>query len=119
VAKGEDKMAQEKSWIVGSWEPPTLENTRYVLIADFDYIERDFGNEYIHTGDERLEIWVNMLDVFRENFQDWIHGYLLEIGDQDYVNRILAITSEPFSRKLTLIDVNEWMKAHGLEPHFE
>jgi len=112
-------MAQGKSWIVGTWEPPTLGNTRYVLIYDFEEIERDFGNEYIHTGDEMLETWVNMLDVFRENFQDWIHGYLLEIGYQGEVLRILAITSEPFEKKLTLIDVNEWMKAHGLEPHFD
>jgi hypothetical protein len=112
-------MPKRMSWIVGTWRPPVLPGTKYVLIGDFEFIEADFGNEYIHTGDERLEKWVNMLDVFRENFKDWIHGYMLEIGDQGEVLRILAITSEPFSKKLTLIDVNEWMKAHGLEPHFD
>jgi hypothetical protein len=112
-------MAQERSWIAGTWEPPALETTRYVIVADFDYIEGWLGNEYIHTGDERLEKWVNMLEAFSENFKDWIHGYMVEIGHQGEINRILAITSEPFERKLTLVDVNEWMKAHGLEPHFE
>lgn len=112
-------MARRKSWIVGTWEPPILRNTRYVVIGDLEYIETMFGNEFIHTGDETLEKWVNMLEVFSEHFKDWIHGYMIEFGFKGEVNRILAITSKPFEPKLELIDVNEWMKAHGLEPHFD
>lgn len=92
---------------------PVSRETHAVDLMTREQIEEEFSETYEWTGREYLLRLVEAVNKFSERFKGRILGFIVESDESGDVVRITAIAITPRARSLSLIDVEEWLRARG------
>jgi hypothetical protein len=123
---------QKEPWVIDEWVLDLKRETHSLeFFTRSEYLVSWLLERYDITGEEQYKYWVEIVEVFMYNYLEitrrelkleeevrfrwvYIHLYIVELDQSKRVVRIGALTMVEGFNTMTWVDVEVWVREHGL-----